>query len=393
MDVIIIGGGAAGLFAALLSRNKKMNVTLLEKNEVFGKKLSVTGSGRCNYTNLNIDKDCYYSDDLSKTMSIIEEFGPSDTIESFKAIGIEPYFNDSYVYPMMRSAGEFTDVVISALNASKVKCKTNQNIVSVTYDESTSKFAVNTDSYSYSCDKVLVCTGGLAMPKSGSTGLGYKIAESFGHKIIPASPALSGFYFSDMCLKSLSGLRIYAAVYTDDGLFDKGEIQFTQNSISGIPVMNISGNIEGNTNLYLDLLPDLTDTETLYLLERRKETLADFPIRNFFDGMFAKNLGRLLLNNIDKNKNIEGLTDDELRLLTGMLKKFPVPVKDKKGYDEAQVTRGGVSLKEVTDSLESVYRKGLFFAGEVLNTDGRCGGYNLQWAFASAYKAIKGIIV
>ncbi|MCR4777949.1 MAG: aminoacetone oxidase family FAD-binding enzyme [Lachnospiraceae bacterium] len=393
MDVIIIGGGAAGLFAALLLKNKKLNVTLLEKNDVFGKKLSLTGSGRCNYTNLNMGKECYFSDNISKTMSIINEFGPEDSIESFKNIGIEPYFNDTYVYPMMRSAGEFTDVIISALNVSKIKCKTNQNITSVNYDESTSKFLVNTDSYSYTCDKVLICTGGLAMPKTGSTGIGYKIAESFGHKIIQASPALSGFYYDDMCLKSLSGLRVNAAVYTDSGLSDKGEIQFTQNSVSGIPVMNISGYINESTCLYLDLLPELSAEETLGLLKDRKDKLSGFPVRNFFDGLFAKNLGRLLLNSLNKNKDIENLSESELDSLNTLIKKFPVSVKDKKGYDEAQVTRGGVSLNEVTDYLESVYRKGLFFAGEVLNTDGICGGYNLQWAFSSAYKAIKGIIV
>ena len=393
MDVIIIGGGAAGLFAALLSRTKKMNVTLLEKNEVFGKKLSLTGSGRCNYTNLDIGKECYYSDDIEKTMEIIEAFGPEDSISAFKSIGIEPYFNGSYVYPMMRNAGEFTDVIISALNASPVKCKTNQNIVSVTYDEGTSKFNVNTDSYSYTCDKVLVCTGGLAMPKSGSTGLGYKIAESFGHKIVPEVPALSGFYFDDMCLKSLSGLRINAAVYTDSGLFDKGEIQFTQNSISGIPVMDISGYIDKNITLYLDLLPELSKEETFSFLTERVKTLSAFPVRTFFNGLYAKSLGRLLLNNLDKNKDIACISEDELLSLVTLIKKFPVSVKEKKGFDDAQVTRGGVSLFEVTDNLESRYRKGLFFAGEVLNTDGICGGYNLQWAFASAYRAIKGIII
>lgn len=397
-DLIVIGGGAAGMCASIFAGQSGLSVCVLEKNKTFGKKLSLTGNGRCNYTNMNYDFNRYNSSDKERAVSVLKCFTPSDTIDFFRcAVGVEPYIKEGYVYPMSRSASEFNDAMIDAMRLNKVKAKANQNISSVTFDNVLGVFKVNVGDYSYLGHNVLIATGGLAMPSVGATDFGYSVARSFGHSVVPLSQALTGLLCDDARLTELHGVRVFGNVYFA-GSSEYGEIQFTSDGISGIPVMQLSGGyskISGTDTCRLDLAPDISEEELIKALSDRAKLLKGKVLSTFFDGMYLRKLAKVLLLSIntDINTDVSALSSQSISSLAHIIKNFEFKIKGLRSFEESQCTRGGVPLFECSEYLESDLQKGLYFAGEVLDVDGACGGYNLQWAWASAQRCVNGILI
>ena len=402
-DLIIIGGGAAGMAAGILAARAGLSVTILERNRQFGKKLSVTGNGKCNFTNSYQVPERYRSDNSELAWKIFESFPVSATLAFFRSLGLEYYEKNGYYYPVSDTASDVVKVLIDELANLKVKCKTNIPVLEIR--KSDNGFLVQTEGYAYEAKKVLLAAGGLAAPIHGTEGDGYKMAKKLGHKIIPTVPSLTALRCEHNPITTLAGLRwqgkISLRLQSDELEYqDFGELQFTTYGISGIPAMQVSrygakANSEGKkVFVTLDFLPDYTEKELKDKVEERLEFRKGKSIKEWFAGWLPEKLVVLMLSvvEISNSKLTEELTENDWKHIISFLKSYTIELEGTRSYDAAQTTAGGVSLTECTDKLESLILPGLFFAGEVLDVDGACGGYNLQWAWSSASKAVEGIL-
>ena len=413
-DLIIIGGGPAGMLAAVMAGRAGLSVLVLEHNDSYGKKLSVTGNGKCNYTNLYQSIECYRGSDTEASFKIIQKFGPDKIIDFMRSLGIEPYkrcgreFDDArkvYVYPASESAADFTEAFQVEMNALKVKQKTRLHVCGIEKKEGCFNVTTipsgeedMTNAFSYKSRFVLVSAGGLAAPETGSDGSMLKIVKNSGIKVSKMTSALTKIYTKEN-LQNLAGVRMTGKISLmhEERVYTKevGEIQFGTKAVSGIPAMQLSSLInDRNDLLLLDFFPNMSDNETMTYLEERRRRLKWHPAASFLKGLFPPKFGAYILEKLALKKS---LTVDELKIedLSKIkdLTKYMLLHIDKKGdFGEAQVTHGGILLSECTKNLEAKNVSGLYFAGEILDTDGICGGYNLTWAFASAYTAIQEII-
>lgn len=431
-DLIIVGGGAAGMAAGIMAARAGLSVTILEKNKQFGKKIGVTGNGKCNLTNAKQAPEFYRSREPELAWKVIEGFPFTETLSFFEGLGLVPLDRKGYFYPASEAAADVRKVLFDELCALGVKCKTNLSVTGI--EKSPEGFLVHTDGYAYEARQVLVTTGGMAAPAQGTEGDGYAMAERFGHKVIKPLPALTALLVGDEqkkpqknaahasayvtnaaaadvasvskeLLTSLAGVRAEGAIriFTGDGEFlaeDAGELQFTTYGISGIPAMQVSrfaaeALADGKqVRAVLDLFPDGTEEEWRERLRERAERLSRKCMRDWFTGWVPEKISALLL----KSAGIAGdakpcdVTEDQWGKLLHFMKGMSVPVQGVRSFDAAQTTAGGVKLSECTEYLESRFAPGLYFAGEVLDVDGACGGYNLQWAWSSAARAVRGIV-
>lgn len=395
--VIIIGGGASGLTAAIKA-SKNYDVTIIEKNEKLGKKILITGNGKCNYWNENQDVKMYHSSgDYTKIVNQINLVKAHAFLDS---IGIVPFIKNGYYYPNSQQAISVVNALVDEAINSGVKIITEEV---KTVDKKDNKFVINDK---YESDYLIVATGGKAAPKTGSDGFGYKIAEQFGHNIIKPLPALVGLEVEDN-LKELSGIRVIGEIklIIDNELVQKelGEIQINDYGFSGIPVMQVSSiavkALDNNKNvtISINLLPNIAD-DILGLrsfLKVQDRHLNNKSISQILDQLFNYKLSNYLLklSKIDNNSKIDKLTNDDLDLLCHNILNFNFKVIKDHGFENAQTTSGGIDLKEVNlDTLESLKEKGLYFCGEILDVDGSCGGYNLSFAWITGLIAgeIKG---
>lgn len=389
--VIIIGGGASGLTAAIKA-SKNYDVTIIEKNEKLGKKILLTGNGKCNYWNENQNINMYNSNsDLTK---IINQLNLVKAHAFLDSIGIVPFIKNGYYYPNSNQA-------ISVVNALVDEAKTNNvNIINeevVDIDKKDNKFIIRTINDKYESDYVILATGGMAAPKTGSDGFGYQIAEKFGHQIIKPLPALVGLETEEK-FKDLLGIRFTGEVKllidNEEIKKDIGEIQINEYGFSGIPVMQVSSSAiralddNKNVSLSINFLPNIAeDILTLRsFLKVQSRHLNNKNISQILDQLFNYKLTNYFLkaSKIDSEKNVEELSNDELDLLCHYILNSTFKVIKDHGFENAQTTSGGVSLKDVNlDTLESNKVKGLYFCGEILDVDGLCGGYNLSFAWIS----------
>ena len=387
--VIIIGGGASGLTAAIKA-SKNYDVTIIEKNNKLGKKILITGNGKCNYWNENQDVNNMYhsSGDYKK---IINQLNLTKAHAFLDSIGIIPFIKNGYYYPNSNQAISVVNALVDEVINNNVKV-INEEVIKV--EKKDNKFIINNK---YESDYLIVATGGKAAPKTGSDGFGYEIAKSFNHNIIKPLPALVGLEVEEN-IKELSGIRLIGEVnlLINNEFIQKelGEVQFNDYGFSGIPVLQISSKaikaLDDNKNVFIsiNLLPNIAD-DILGLrsfLKVQDKHLNNKSISQILDQLFNYKLSNYLLkiSKIDTNAKIEKLSNDELDLLCHNILNFNFKIIKDHGFENAQTTSGGVDLKEINlDTLESLKVKGLYFCGEVLDVDGACGGYNLSFAWTS----------
>ena len=372
----IIGGGAAGLIAAVATADCGAQVTVLEGGKTVGKKLSATGNGRGNYTNLAVSAKGYHCKDSAFVEKALSCFDQYDALSLFLTLGILPRLRNGYVYPRSEEAAALTAVLHQAAVQRGVRIVTEQKAKQIL--PKASGFTVVTAEQEYPFDCVILACGGLTAAKTGSDGSGFALAAALGHTVTEPVPALCGLTFpAKHPLGRAAGVRTEAAltllVNGTPAAVESGELQITENAVSGIPVMQLSYlasralHKHRETQLLIDLAPDFSEEELAGMLLQYQETAGILPDR--------------------LKKALPGDRTKWPRLM----KRFPVEITGLRDPDRAQVTCGGVLTKELdAETMASLLCPGLFFAGEMIDVDGRCGGYNLQWAWTSGVLAAYG---
>lgn len=442
--VIVIGAGAAGLMAGISAARCGAKVTILEAQELPGRKLLVTGNGRCNLTNTakNLPEK-YHGTGAGLAQKLTEEFGSDDALRFFGELGLLTQSKDGLIYPYSSQASSVLNVLLAELRRWNGKLKFSQKIERIIDHQlekndanhaaaNSTRFSVITPTWTYPADAVVLACGSAAAPVTGANDSGYSLAASLGHTVIPLRPALVPFvcsrYFTE---QEFAGVRCRAKVtllHSESGLWtdtttkvlasDTGELQWTQYGVSGIVIFQLSryftaapeldskkiSNDSKQTRkrcshtdpvyyvLRIDFLPDYTRKGLKAILLRRAAELSkEAPsvlLRGLLNGkMIPRILSRAGQGKVPKTcGELEEAFIDEL---IQTMKAYMLPVTGTKSFDQAQVCAGGVDCRELTGQLESKLHEGLYFAGEMLDVDGPCGGYNLQWAWTSGYLAGK----
>lgn len=398
--VAVIGGGASGMMAAVTAASEGARVILLEHKDRIGKKILSTGNGRCNFTNIHQEPICYHSEDPMFPWEVVERFNAQAVISFFLQLGVYSKNRNGYIYPNSDQASAVLDAFRMELDRLKVEIRTGVECREIRPGKK--GFTVLTDQGPVRADRVILCAGSKAAPTTGSDGSGYDLAKKLGHRILPVLPALTALKCEEKFFKSIAGVRANGSVSIWSGgeciAKNTGEIQLTDYGISGIPVFQVSRYAskllyeKKETDAVLDFMPDFTKEQTNAFLRARAKTRPDKSAEMFLIGLFHKKLCDLWirLSEIPRQRKAGELTEDEIARLTSLIKEFRVRVRETNPYDKAQVCCGGVDTREVNpETLESVYVPGVYFAGEILDVDGMCGGYNLTFAWASGYVAGK----
>ena len=396
--VAVIGGGASGMMAAVTAASGGAHVILLEHKDRIGKKILSTGNGRCNFTNTHQEPICYHSEDPLFPWEVVERFNAQAVISFFLQMGVYSKNRNGYIYPNSDQASAVLDAFRMELDRLKVEIRTGIECREIRPGKK--GFTILTDQEPVRADRVILCAGSKAAPATGSDGSGYDLAKNLGHRILPVLPALTALKCEEKFFKSIAGVRANGSVsiWSDGECIakDTGEIQLTDYGISGIPVFQVSRYAskllyeKKETDAVLDFMPDFTKAQTNAFLRARAQTRPDKSAEMFLIGLFHKKLCDLWirLSKIPRQRKAGELTADEIACLTDLIKVFRVRIRETNSYDKAQVCCGGIDTREVDpETLESVYVPGLYFAGEILDVDGMCGGYNLTFAWASGYAA------
>ena len=390
--VIVIGGGASGLVAAIMAAKEGARVTLVEQKDSVGKKILSTGNGKCNLTNKSMSIDCFRGDDISIVEKVLSQFGYEETINFFEELGVILKSRQGYIYPVSDQASTIADVLKMELDCVHVQVMLEEYVNEVSKTEK--GFCVKTKSNTLYGDAVILSTGGKAAPTLGSNGSGYTLAKSFGHSLSPVVPALVQLKGKGRFFSSVAGVRTQAKVtlYVDGEVAgsDTGELQLTNYGISGIPVFQVSR--YAAKALYarksvvaeLDFMPNMTDNAFADFVKERLQKHGNKNAEEFFVGMFHKKLIPLFL----KAARIDNIESMDIEKLTCICKHFKVEIEGTNDFEQAQVCAGGVRTCEINPTtMESIHEKNLYLTGELLDVDGICGGYNLQWAWATGYIA------
>ena len=391
MIVGIIGAGASGMAAALAaSENKAVRVILLERQARVGRKLLATGNGRCNLTNLHAQQQGYHGNDASFAAFALGKYNVEDTLSWFREMGLYTVAEESgRVYPYSDQANSVVDVLRFALERPNIELKTGFEVTKIR--KTGEQFQISSAEETVVCDKLIVACGGLAGTKLGGSMSGYKLLGKFGHRSTKLRPALVQIKTGWGGIAGLKGVRANCAVQIihEGAVFagSQGEIQFTEYGISGPVIFEVSRDVcqgSGSWNARLDFLPHLTVEDIKQELKHRRA--GSLPVEELFTGILHNRLGRVLTKaaGIRGGQAVSELTDGELETVCRIVKGFELPLTESLGMDSAQVTAGGVETKDFDPkTMESKLVPGLYACGEVLDIDGDCGGYNLQWAWSS----------
>lgn len=374
--ITIIGGGAAGMACAAMLARAGKEVALLERGDRLGRKLSATGNGQGNVTNVNIDASHYFSDDEPKLARILSRFSWQDAVNYLQSMG-GLFLPDARgrVYPAGRQASAVTDLFRRELALRGVNVLTGVRVTRIEREKNS--LCVYGEGKKITSEIVVLAAGGAAAKNFGTDGSAYELARAFGHTVTPLQPVLVQLRCAPESVRGLKGIRMDAGVRVLRGREQiyscRGDVLFTESGVSGDAVFRASSYAQKGDVLQLDFLPDVDETQLRRVVGEGEEGLWC---------VVPNGLGRFLY------KKAEG---DRERSLT-LLKQFELTVSGTLGFDYAQATRGGVLLSETDEHLQSNKCKGLYFAGEILNVDGECGGYNLHWAFASAHAVAEALI-
>lgn len=397
--VIIIGAGAGGMMAALAAAENGAEVTILERNDRVGRKLLATGNGRCNYTNINFDIENYYGENPKFPMSVFSQFDIYQTMYYFENLGISPKIEPrGKVFPASLQASSMLDIFLYEIKKRNIKLELNSYVKEVVKMD---VFKVKTlEGRVYSGEKVIMATGGRSLENTGSDGNGYRLAKNLGHQVTEIFPGIVQLHLKDDNLREKSGVRIYGQVdlYIDGNYIksDEDDILFTDYGISGPSILQLSREaIDGlrkkkKVEVGVRMIYDKTEDELYEYLLTRSFNLGEKTLEEGLIGYLNKKLIRPVISacGLDKNKTLAQLSKEELRSLTKLLTNWKFLVSGHQPWEFAQVTAGGVRTKDIrAKTLESKLIEGLYFVGELLDVDGDCGGYNLQWAWSSGYIA------
>lgn len=396
-DVAVVGGCAAGLTAAISAKRKnpQLNIVIIEKLPRIGKKILATGNGRCNLTNINAVASDYCNPDF--VSDVFEKYPPQKVIGFFESMGLLTFADsEGRVYPRSNMASSVLDTLRFELE------KTGVDIICDTPVSQIRKinggFEINGNVF---CKRAVISTGGKASPSQGSDGSGYLLAKQLGHSVTPLYPALVPLTVRNN-VRPLKGVRArnVSLTLTDGKMLKKtnGELLFTDNGISGIAAMELAAQTEkfllcakGKTFTDINFLPDMSVEELTEYLFKIKNIKGNCDIDMLFSGVLPKAIGTEICKAVSLYKNertLSQLSREEIVSAAQKAKCFRLEVTGTKGFENAQVTSGGIPVSEISsETMESVLCKGLYFAGEIIDVDADCGGFNLQWAFASGLLA------
>ena len=390
LNVAIIGGGASGLFLANLLQVDK--VALFERGDRLGKKLSATGNGQGNISNISCTKEGYFSFTArgkALAQTLVSAYDDKVLKEFFESLGVLLIADErGRIYPAGRQASALTDALRFQLQRKGVQTHLSTKVFAVTKENEL--FRLQTDKGDFYAKTVAICTGGKSAKNFGTDGFSYALAQSFSHTLTPLYPALVQIKTDTKDIKTLKGIRVspacITASWTEEGKSvsrqEEGDILFTEYGVSGDAIFRLSAfitdKIERGVKLSVNFLPQFSVEEIYSVLQKKRQTQKDTPFGELLCGIVNNQVGRAVAKIVGQ---------EDLFALATTVQNFPLTVSGSLGFDYAQVTKGGVNAEEVEDTLESKCQKDLYFAGEILDIDGKCGGYNLQWAFASA-KAI-----
>ena len=402
-QIIVVGGGAAGMLAAVSARRLGADVTILEKNPRVGKKILATGNGRCNYTNVNTNVSCYYGNNPKFTHSALSSFTIEDTISFFNELGIEHKVEDlGKVFPMSDQASSILDVLLYELNNIGVNIICDANVKKIF--KRGNEFIIRVEGGGeYLTDKVILTAGGKAMPSSGSDGGGFELAKKLGHTITDIYPALVQIMLEGQYFKRIDGVKFVGTaeiIHKNKSVVkDRGDILFTNYGVSGPPILQISRKAGELLNqgkeayVKLDILDNMTVDEVRTLINKRFGYNPGKSVEFSFVGLINKRLIPVVLAEagIENIKRpVSSVSAKELENIARVLKDWRFKIRGTKSWTSAQVTAGGVATDEIDPkTMESKIVKGLYFAGEIMDIDGQCGGFNLQWAWSSGFIAGK----
>ena len=395
MTIGIIGAGASGMAAALAAaENTNANVILMERQTRVGRKLQATGNGRCNLSNIHADKGGYHGDEPAFVNSAMEAFPPEATLQWFSDLGLYTVIEDSgKVYPYSDQANSVVDILRLNLNKPNITLKLGFEVEKIQKTEAV--FLVAGNGETITCDKLIVACGGLAGSKLGGTMSGYKLLAKLGHKSTKLRPSLVQIKTAWGAISALKGVRTNCRVqiFRNGKLFAEstGELQLTEQGVSGPVVFEISRDVcygAGEWTAKLDFLPALSEETVKQLIQSRRAS--NLPMEDLLTGILHNRLGRVLTKTagIKGKDSASELSNREAEELCRVIKALEIPLTEPLGMDSAQVTAGGVQTARFDENtMESRIVPGLYACGEVLDIDGDCGGYNLQWAWSSGRMA------
>ncbi len=380
-DIVIVGGGACGLVCGIFLAKKNKNVTIVEKNPTFAKKIIVSGNGRCNITNENISLKNYLKGDKEVINSVLNNFGFNDAKRLFSSLGIEfKIGEDGRVFPLSLSGRSVVEILLEHLKSLNVTLLANSEVLDV--DKNGKSFLVELKDKKLKADKLIVCSGSTAYKSVGVTDIGYKIAKKFGHNIIDIYPSLVQIECSDRLVHRASGVKIYSKISVYDGekkLYEsKGDLLFTNYGLSGLAVLDSSFYIsqaKDEVSLKIDLMPDISYKDLVLLFDKRLKLKDILGYESWLGAVIPKKLISLVTRSRVLNKK-------SIKDLAYNIKNLKIKVDSLRDEKYAEIIAGGIDSREIdSKTLESKKVKNLYFGGEVLDVAGERGGYNLHFAF------------
>ena len=378
-DAIIIGGGAAGLFCAVEAGKRGRRVLVVEHNAEVGRKIIISGGGRCNFTNIDTRPENFISQNPHFCKSALSRYTPQDFVELVKRHKIAYYEKKLGQLFCRESSRLIVEMLLAECSAAKVEIKTACSVKGVTKNED---FEVETNRGTFSAANVVIACGGLSFPKIGATDLGYRIADQFGLTIVPTRPSLVALVLQGKSYRNLAGLSVDTSISAGNQSF-RENILFTHRGLSGPAVLQISNYWKRGEPVSVDLLPDLDAAELLAVGRTSRRNLD-----NFLADLLPQRFAAVFAASEFANKPLYQMNDHEVEKLANALKDWQVKFTETEGYDRAEVTLGGVSTDELSSrTMEARRVPGLYFIGEVVDVTGWLGGYNFQWAWSSGFAA------
>ena len=400
-DLLVIGAGASGMMAAITAARENKKVCIIEKLDKAGKKLLATGNGKCNFTNADMSPECF-GGDKTFVSYVLDYFSVEDCLRFFHSIGIYPKNKNGYYYPNSEQASSVVNAFLEEIERVGIMISYDTQVLDIVSSKETVN--INTNKGSFCAQKLIIATGLLAAPKLGSDGSLFEIIKSFGHRFVPILPALCGFYCKGMQFKKVSGVRaagtVTAIVDGKNVAKDTGEIQFTDYGLSGIPVFQISRFLskglyeKSEVKISINLLPTWEKEQVLEELKHRKVLKSAQAVSMLLNGLINQKLSDAILEkaNIKNDVFVSSLSEANIGRIAELLQNITVSVIKYRDYEFAQVCTGGIPVGDVNiKTLESKLVPNIYFAGEILDVDGICGGYNLHFAWATGYLAAKSI--